>query len=89
MALLCAHVTDCDKFSPAATTIMLMFLVFESLLFGLFTAIMCTTQLSAIASDYSVCILRVILHSQSHMLYLSLFTSSSDLAVQTDILYPR
>jgi len=50
------YVTDCGKFSPATTTIMLMFLVFESLLFGLFTAIMCTTQLSAISSDYTVCL---------------------------------
>ena len=55
-ACVCMHlgVTDCGKFSPASTTIMLMFLVFESLLFGLFTAIMCLTQLCAIASDHSV-----------------------------------
>ena len=46
--------TDCDKFSPAATTIMLMFLVFESILFGLFTAIMSVTQMSAIVSDLNV-----------------------------------
>jgi len=58
--------TDCDKFSPATTTILLMFLVFESLLFGLFTAIMCISQLSSIASDYTVRILHVICHSHFH-----------------------
>jgi len=47
-------VTDCDKFSPASTTIMLMVLVFQSLLFGLFTAVMCLNQLCAITSDQTV-----------------------------------
>ena len=68
-------VLDCDKFSPAATTIMLMFLVFESLLFGLFTAIMCLTQLCAIASDHTVCVLHV--NHQSHFHILVFATSST------------
>ena len=45
---------ECTSFSPAATTVFLIFLLFESLLFGIFTAIMCGTQLSAICSDETV-----------------------------------
>ncbi|XP_074644609.1 palmitoyltransferase ZDHHC3-like isoform X2 [Tubulanus polymorphus] len=43
--------TDCMRFSPAATTILLIFLIFEALLFGIFTAVMFGTQMSAICSD--------------------------------------
>jgi len=43
--------SGCSYFSPAATTVFLIFLLFEALLFGLFTAIMCGTQLSAICTD--------------------------------------
>jgi len=42
---------DCPRFTPAATTIMMMFLIFEGLLFGLFTAIMCGSQLTSICED--------------------------------------
>jgi palmitoyltransferase len=42
---------NCTVYSPAATTVFLIFLLFEALLFGIFTAIMCGTQLSAICTD--------------------------------------
>lgn len=42
---------QCTVYSPAATTIFLIFLLFEGLLFGLFTAIMCGTQMSGICTD--------------------------------------
>ncbi|KAJ8303223.1 hypothetical protein KUTeg_019619 [Tegillarca granosa] len=41
----------CSGVSPPATTVLLIFLIFEGLLFGIFTAIMCGTQLQAICSD--------------------------------------
>ncbi|XP_046557123.1 palmitoyltransferase ZDHHC3-like isoform X2 [Haliotis rubra] len=41
----------CSGLSPPATTILLIFLIFEGLLFGIFTAIMFGTQLSAICTD--------------------------------------
>ncbi|XP_060075365.1 palmitoyltransferase ZDHHC3-like [Ylistrum balloti] len=41
----------CSGISPPATTVFLIFLIFESLLFGIFTAIMCGTQLSSICTD--------------------------------------
>ncbi|CAH1779830.1 unnamed protein product [Owenia fusiformis] len=43
--------SGCSNYSPAATTVFIIFLVFEGLLFGIFTAIMCGTQLSAICTD--------------------------------------
>lgn len=49
--LLFSSRSDCTYFSPAATTVFLIFLLFEALLFGIFTAIMCGTQLTAICSD--------------------------------------
>lgn len=53
--LLCVCLsTDCSGVSPPATTIFLIFLVFEGLLFGIFTAIMCGSQLSAICADETV-----------------------------------
>ncbi|XP_041375082.1 palmitoyltransferase ZDHHC3-like [Gigantopelta aegis] len=42
---------ECSGVSPPATTIFLIFLMFEGILFGIFTAIMMGTQLSAICSD--------------------------------------
>lgn len=42
---------ECAYYSPAVTTILLIFLIFESLLFGIFTAVMFASQLSAICSD--------------------------------------
>lgn len=36
----------CTYLSPAATTVFMIFLLFEALLFGIFTAIMCGTQVS-------------------------------------------
>nr|CAD2205925.1 unnamed protein product [Meloidogyne enterolobii] len=41
----------CSVFSPPATTILLIFLLFESVLFSIFTAVMFGTQISAICSD--------------------------------------
>ncbi|ESO95082.1 hypothetical protein LOTGIDRAFT_215238 [Lottia gigantea] len=42
---------ECSGASPPATTVFLIFLIFEGLLFGIFTAIMCATQLLSIISD--------------------------------------
>ena len=44
----------CPTFSPPATIVFLLFLVFEGLLFALFTAIMFGTQVSAIWYDETV-----------------------------------
>ena len=50
--LLC--VSECTAYSPAATTVFLIFLLFESLLFGIFTAIMFGTQMCNVCSDETV-----------------------------------
>lgn len=42
---------DCTLFSPPATTILIIFLLFEGLLFSIFTGVMFGTQMSAICSD--------------------------------------
>lgn len=42
---------SCSGFSPPATTVFLIFLIFEALLFGIFTGIMFGTQMSAVCSD--------------------------------------
>ncbi|KAJ8302763.1 hypothetical protein KUTeg_019159 [Tegillarca granosa] len=49
-------VGTCSGVSPPATTVLLIFLIFEGLLFGIFTAIMCGTQLQAICSDETLTI---------------------------------
>ncbi|XP_064611288.1 LOW QUALITY PROTEIN: palmitoyltransferase ZDHHC3-like [Liolophura sinensis] len=41
----------CGGFSPPATTVFLIFLIFEGLLFGIFTVIMFGSQMQAICSD--------------------------------------
>ncbi|KAH9515480.1 Palmitoyltransferase zdhhc3 [Bulinus truncatus] len=41
----------CSGMSPPATTIFLIFLIFEGMLFGIFTGIMFGTQMSAVCSD--------------------------------------
>ncbi|BFZ19637.1 hypothetical protein BsWGS_22676 [Bradybaena similaris] len=41
----------CSGMSPPATTIFLIFLIFEGMLFGIFTGIMFATQMSAVCSD--------------------------------------
>ena len=41
----------CSYFTPPTTTILLIFLLFESILFSIFTAVMFGTQLTAICSD--------------------------------------
>merc|ERR1719334_127381 len=41
----------CSSYSPPATVILMIFLIFESLLFAIFTAVMFSPQLSAICSD--------------------------------------
>lgn len=45
---------ECSKFSPPATVILLLFLIFEALLFSIFTLIMLGTQLNAIWNDETV-----------------------------------
>lgn len=45
---------QCSKFSPPATVVLILFLVFEALLFAIFTAIMFGTQLQAIWNDETV-----------------------------------
>jgi len=42
---------ECSTFSPPATVVLLLFLIFEALLFAVFTIIMLGTQLSAIWND--------------------------------------
>ena len=54
MVLFVLTVSGCSGVSPPATTIFLIFLVFEGLLFGIFTAIMFGSQLTAICSDETV-----------------------------------
>ncbi|CAL1532311.1 unnamed protein product [Lymnaea stagnalis] len=41
----------CSGMSPPATTIFLIFLIFEGMLFGIFTGIMFGTQMSAVCTD--------------------------------------
>jgi hypothetical protein len=41
-------------YSPPATVVLLVFLVFEALLFAIFTAVMLGTQLQAIWNDETV-----------------------------------
>ena len=45
---------DCSSFSPPTTVVLLVFLVFEALLFAIFTIAMLTTQLQAIWNDETV-----------------------------------
>ncbi|KAG0715810.1 Palmitoyltransferase ZDHHC3 [Chionoecetes opilio] len=45
---------DCSSFSPPATVVLLLFLIFESLLFAIFTAVMFITQANAIWNDETV-----------------------------------
>lgn len=42
---------NCSTFSPPATVVFLLFLIFEALLFAVFTMIMLGTQLNAIFND--------------------------------------
>ncbi|KAF5297446.1 hypothetical protein FQR65_LT01377 [Abscondita terminalis] len=42
---------DCSMYSPPATVVLLLFLIFEALLFAIFTAIMLGTQVQAIWND--------------------------------------
>jgi len=41
----------CSMFSPPATTIVIVFLLFEAILFAIFTCVMFGTQISSICSD--------------------------------------
>lgn len=45
---------DCSSYSPPTTVILLVFLVFEALLFAIFTAAMLFSQLQAIWNDETV-----------------------------------
>lgn len=47
---------ECSAYSPPATVVLLLFLVFEALLFAIFTAVMLGTQLQAIWNDETVSI---------------------------------
>ncbi|XP_070575088.1 palmitoyltransferase ZDHHC3-like [Ptychodera flava] len=42
---------QCSRYSPPATVILLIFTIFEGVLFALFTTIMCGTQIHAICTD--------------------------------------
>lgn len=42
---------DCSAFGPPATTLLLIFLLFEAILFSIFTCVMFGTQISSICSD--------------------------------------
>lgn len=42
---------DCTTYSPPATVVLLLFLMFEALLFAIFTAVMLGTQVQAIWND--------------------------------------
>lgn len=42
---------SCSNFSPPATVVLMLFLIFEGLLFSIFTMIMLGTQLNAIWND--------------------------------------
>lgn len=42
---------ECSNYSPPATVVLLLFLIFEALLFAVFTIIMLGTQLNAIWND--------------------------------------
>jgi hypothetical protein len=42
---------DCTTYSPPATVVLLLFLIFEALLFAIFTAVMLGTQVQAIWND--------------------------------------
>lgn len=42
---------ECSPYSPPATIVLLLFLIFEALLFAIFTIIMLVTQLAAIVND--------------------------------------
>lgn len=60
---------ECSVFSPPATIIMILFLVFEALLFAIFTLVMFITQLQAIWIDetvsiYVLCLLKISLSSE-------------------------
>ena len=45
---------ECSAFTPPATVVFLIFLIFEALLFTIFTAVMLCTQLQAIWNDETV-----------------------------------
>jgi hypothetical protein len=45
---------ECSTYTPPATVVFLIFLIFEALLFAIFTAVMLGTQLQAIWNDETV-----------------------------------
>jgi palmitoyltransferase len=45
---------ECGVYTPPATVVFLIFLIFEALLFTIFTAVMLGTQLQAISNDETV-----------------------------------
>lgn len=42
---------QCSSLTPPATTLLLIFLLFESILFAIFTSVMFGTQISSICND--------------------------------------
>lgn len=56
---------QCSWYTPPSTVVFLIFLGFEALLFAIFTMVMLATQLQAICSDETVCLL----------LYFQIFTN--------------
>ena len=52
--ILLSFISACSGMSPPLTTILLIFLIFEGLLFGIFTGIMFGTQMSAVCTDETV-----------------------------------
>lgn len=45
---------DCSSYSPPTTVVLLVFLIFEALLFAIFTVVMLITQIQAIWNDETV-----------------------------------
>ena len=64
MKILCVlqFISACSGTSPPLTTIFLIFLIFEGMLFGIFTGIMFGTQMSAVCTDETVSVYHAILN---------------------------
>lgn len=50
----CSWVSECSEGSPAVTVILLIMLIFEALLFAIFTLVMFASQVQAIWNDETV-----------------------------------
>lgn len=56
---------DCSPYSPPATVFLLLFLIFEALLFAVFTLIMLITQLNAIWNDETVITMKIVVYTRT------------------------